>query len=141
VAIVAAGALADRLDRLVAPALATSVTDARNQLQRLVRPGFVASAGTRRLGDVQRYLTGLDRRLDKLASDTARDLQRVTEVRALENRYVALLDRLGRRVSPDVVELGWQLEELRVGVFAQAVGTNGTVSVKRVQRALTEFGA
>jgi ATP-dependent helicase HrpA len=59
----------------------------------------------------------------------------------LENRYVALLDRLGRRVSPDVVELGWQLEELRVGVFAQAVGTNGTVSVKRVQRALSEFGA
>ncbi len=141
VAIVAAGKVADRLDRLVAPALATSVADARGQMQRLVRPGFVASAGTRRLVDVQRYLTAIDRRLDKLASDTARDLQRVAEVRALENRYVTLLDRLGRQVSSDVVELGWQLEELRVGVFAQAVGTNGTVSVKRVQRALADLGA
>jgi ATP-dependent helicase HrpA len=140
-AIVAAGKVADRLDRLVAPALATSVADARSQMQRLVRPGFVASAGTHRLIDVQRYLTAIDRRLDKLASDTARDLQRVTEVRALENRYVTLLDRLGRQVSPEVVELGWQLEELRVGVFAQAVGTNGTVSVKRVQRALADLGA
>jgi ATP-dependent helicase HrpA len=141
VAIVAARGVAERLDRLVAASLATSVADARNQLQRLVRPGFVASAGTRRLGDVHRYLTAIDRRLDKLASDTARDLQRVTEVRALENRYVALLDRLGRQVPSDVVELGWQLEELRVGVFAQAVGTNGTVSVKRVQRSLADLGA
>ena len=141
VAIVSAGEVAARLDRLVAPALATSVADARSQLQRLVRPGFVAAAGVGRLRDVQRYLTAIDRRLDKLASDTSKDLQRVAEVRALENRYVALLDRLGRQVPAAVVELGWQLEELRVGVFAQAVGTNGTVSAKRVQRTLADLGA
>jgi ATP-dependent helicase HrpA len=141
VAIETASHVADRLDRLVAPALATSVADARSQLQRLVRPGFLAAAGVGRIRDVHRYVTAIDRRLDKLASDTARDLQRVTQVRALENRYVALLDRLGRQVSPDVVDLGWQLEELRVGVFAQSVGTNGTVSVQRVQRALADLGA
>jgi hypothetical protein len=40
-----------------------------------------------------------------------------------------------------VVELGWQLEELRLAVFAQPVGVRGQVSTTRVERALAAIGA
>jgi len=60
------------------------------------------------------------------------------EVVPLEQRYAAL-SRAGAAASTDLVEVGWLLEELRVSVFAQPLGTNVPVSATRVARALTTF--
>ncbi|MBI5088242.1 MAG: DUF3418 domain-containing protein [Actinobacteria bacterium] len=140
-AIAIAGDLERRLDRLVAPSVAAAADDGRAQLRRLVRPGFVTATGIGRLDDVVRYLRGLERRLDKLPDDPARDQHRMRQVTALERRYVAMLDRLGRgRLTPDVVELGWMLEELRVSEFAQVVGTKGAVSPRRIVTELERLG-
>jgi ATP-dependent helicase HrpA len=147
----AAGAAADalvvaarvqlRLDSLRAPSLERSVRDAQEQLDRLVRPGFVAATGTRRIADVVRYVRGIEHRLDRLADDVARDERRMGEVRPLERRYSSLLTRLPRGPVPaEVVELGWSLEELRVSVFAQQIGAKGAVSAKRISKELTALG-
>ena len=125
-----------RLAELTAEAARPVVDDAEAHLGRLLRPGFVASAGARRLPDVLRYVRGVEHRLERL--DVARDARRRAEVVPLEQRYAAL-SRAGAAASTDLVEVGWLLEELRVSVFAQPLGTNVPVSATRVARALTTF--
>ncbi|MDP2289726.1 MAG: ATP-dependent RNA helicase HrpA, partial [Actinomycetota bacterium] len=120
----AAAEVSQRLDRLTAPAVAASSADARAQLDRLVRPGFVTAAGEARLPDLLRYVKAIDMRLAKLPEDPHRDHARLRDVTALEQRYVAHLRRLDRDdITAEVVDLGWLLEELRVSVFAQQLGT------------------
>jgi ATP-dependent helicase HrpA len=55
-----------------------------------------------------------------------------------EDAYAALLESLrpARRAADDVAALGWMLEELRVSLFAQSLGTAYPVSVKRILRAI-----
>ena len=40
--------------------------------------------------------------------------------------------------SPELTDIGWQLQELRVSLFAQHLGVNGTVSEKRIRTALRD---
>jgi ATP-dependent helicase HrpA len=135
-------AVRDRLARLTADALAETVADATAQLDRLVRPGFIVRAGTRRLHDVLRYVRGIEHRLEHLGGDIARDHRRMAEVLPLEQRYATYLRSLGDRPAPPAaVELGWLLEELRISVFAQPLGVRAKVSPTRVARALTELSA
>ncbi|MCB0978052.1 MAG: ATP-dependent RNA helicase HrpA [Acidimicrobiales bacterium] len=149
-ALLVASRVAATLDRIAAAPLdgaagehiAASLTDARAHLDRLVRPGFVASAGTERLPDVTRYLTALERRLEKLPESPRRDQIDLVEVVAVERRYGQLLAALSAgQVTSKVVETGWLLEELRVGVFAQFVGVKGSVSAKKLRRRIDDLFA
>jgi ATP-dependent helicase HrpA len=127
-----------RLDAMTAPTLSSLVGDVRAQLRELVRPGFVADAGFARLHDLDRYLRAVLHRLDRAPADLARDAQAIDEVLLAEDAYASLLESLrpARRASDDVVAIGWMLEELRVSLFAQSLGTAYPVSVKRVLRAV-----
>ncbi len=60
------------------------------------------------------------------------------EVLLAERAYGDLLERLrpAQRASEPVVAIGWMLEELRVSLFANRLGTADPVSVKRIQRAI-----
>ena len=139
---VATAAVRARLERLVAPIVAAGAADARAQLERLVRPGFVATAGTGRLPDLVRYVKAIDHRLAKLPENPHRDASRLRDIAVLEARYTALLRRLHRdEITPDLVELGWLLEELRVATFAQQLGTAKSVSVTRLAKELAALGA
>ena len=66
-----------RLEALSAPAFEPARRDVRTQLARLVYPGFAARTGAARLGDVERYLQGAARRLDRLPDATAVDRDRM----------------------------------------------------------------
>jgi ATP-dependent helicase HrpA len=120
----AAHALGGRLDRLVAPSLAAAVDDVRTQRDRLLYPGFVATAGAARLPDLARYLEAVDHRLDRLREDPRRDDELRTRVQHLE-----------RDIRPGT-RLAWLLEELRVSLFAQHLGTAERVSEQRLAREL-----
>ncbi len=135
--VVAAGRVAGRLAKLRAPALATTVDDANAHLGRLVRAGFVASAGIDRLGDVERYVRAIDYRLEHLGGAVERDVARIEEVTALESRYARIIDALGSgAITPQLAAVRWQLEELRVATFAQPIGARGNVSAAKIARAL-----
>jgi len=125
------------LATLRAAALAESVADANAHLGRLVRPGFVLNAGIDRLDDVARYVAGIGYRLDHLAGAVERDRRRIDEVAGLEARYARLVDSLPPgAATPELAELAWTLEELRVATFAQPLGVKGQVSAARVRRSL-----
>ncbi|MFZ9629758.1 MAG: ATP-dependent RNA helicase HrpA [Ilumatobacteraceae bacterium] len=134
---VAAVSVRRRLERLVAPPVALAARDAQSHLDRLVRPGFPATAGTARLADVVRYVRGIDHRLSRLPENPQRDARGMNEVVPVESAYRALLSSCGREVPRDVVDLGWQLEELRVATFAQALGAARGTSRARLLAAIS----
>ncbi len=130
-----------RLDALASGAsaarLAASVADVRAQLGSLVRPGFVATTGQARLPDLLRYLRAMSHRLERAATNPREAvLQEVVE--RVEAAYADVLDSLpaARRGAAEVVEVGAMIEELRVSLFAQGLGTAYPVSEKRVLRAI-----
>ena len=59
-------------------------------------------------------------------------------VRKLEEQHDRLREALPGSAS--LLEVAWMLQELRVSLFAQALGTRGKVSEKRISQALTEAG-
>ncbi|MFJ6132559.1 ATP-dependent RNA helicase HrpA [Janibacter terrae] len=126
------------LARLTAPALASTVADVRAQLDGLVRPGFIADTGLERLPDLRRYLRGISLRLERAAENPRRDATHQESIDAVEAAYADLLDALPplRRRSRDVVDIGWMIEELRISLFAQSIGTARSVSAKRVRSAI-----
>jgi len=73
-------------------------------------------------------------RLDKLRADPARDVQRLADLRPIEQRYTRHLAE--RKGVPDarLDEFRWLLEELRVSLFAQELRTPQPVSVKRLDK-------
>ncbi len=126
------------LDRLTAPTVRELCSDVRAQLAELIRPGFVADTGLARLPDLDRYLRAALHRLDKAPEDLRRDAHRMAEILAVEARYAAFLTELrpAQRGARAVTDIAWMLEELRVSLFAQSLGTAYPVSAKRIDRAL-----
>src|SRR4029079_14330439 len=131
--IAVAGGIEDHLARLVSPSVAPNVADVRRHLRRLVRARFGVDHGEHRLPDILRYLNGIKRRLEKLTESPGKDLNKLAEVLTVERDYSSLLQSLRpEAITPEVVELGWTLEELRVSVFAPSLGTARSVSTKRI---------
>ncbi|WP_368496834.1 ATP-dependent RNA helicase HrpA [Herbiconiux sp. A18JL235] len=119
-------------------ALVPAVTDAREQLAALAFPGFVSHTGLARLGHLPRYLAGIVYRLEKLPDNPARDRAWMTEVQTATARYTDAGGRLP--VAPhspeNLVRARWLLEELRISLFAQPLGTAEPASLQRITKLL-----
>jgi ATP-dependent helicase HrpA len=120
------------------PALQPALADMQAQFAGLIYAGFIAATGARRLPDLVRYLRAIVRRLDKLAGEQARDADRMGVVRRVADAYEGRLRDLSpeARSEPDVAAVRWLIEELRVSLFAQVLGTPVPVSEKRVLAAI-----
>lgn len=121
-------------------ALISALNDLRAQLDGLVYPGFVAATGYAQLSQLPRYLSAMERRLDKLAGNVQRDGLNMATVQKLEDEYddaVAALTA-GRSVPVALRKVRWMLEELRVSLFAVELGTAYTVSEKRIRQAMAQ---
>jgi ATP-dependent helicase HrpA len=136
----AARAVERALEPLTAPPLQAARADVRQQLRRLVRPGFASASGAARLPDVTRYLRAAVVRLERLPDVVATDRDRMDAVHELERAYRERLESWprGRPLPASLRELPWMLEELRVSHFAQGLGIKGGASSKRIRRALAE---
>jgi ATP-dependent helicase HrpA len=121
-----------------AAAQADAVADIRTQLEGLVASHFVTATGAARLADLTRYLTAIGRRLDRLAQAPQADRERMDRVHAVEDAYTELLQALSptRAAAADVRDIAWQIEEFRVSLWAQQLGTPRPVSEQRIYRAI-----
>ena len=132
-----ARAVERRLDEHTAEAVQPALTDISVQVARLVHPGFLTATGLEQLAHLPRYLEAIDRRLDKLARDPHRDRALMARVALAEQA----LERLqARRAGPEVTQLRWLVEELRVSLFAQSLGTPRPVSEQRVMKEIARLG-
>ena len=110
--------------------------DARAQLQRLVYPGFLGATPWERLQHIPRYLKAIAVRLDKYAANPERDSMHAAGISALWKLYEERSEKLRRSGVADeaLAAFRWQIEELRVSLFAQELKTPHPVSVKRLRK-------
>jgi ATP-dependent helicase HrpA len=113
-----------------------SFADIDRQLAHLVYRGFVAHTPPERLVELPRYLKAIELRLRKLSREPRRDASNAETLSVLWRRYAerrAAHEQRGIR-DPELSVYRWMLEELRVSLFAQELGTAQPVSVKRLER-------
>jgi ATP-dependent helicase HrpA len=130
-----------RLEGLRSPVLAPAAADISRQLDGLIYPGFLTAAGTSRLPAVARYLKAVGRRLDKLSENAGRDAQQMAVVHRVQDAYRLALAGLTpeARSGEAATEIRWQIEELRVSLFAQTIGTPLPVSERRIMTAIEQL--
>ena len=73
-------------------------------------------------------------RLDSVVEDPFRDAARMQEIEPFWKQYLHYLEQ-GRDYDETVDEYRWLMEEFRVSLFAQQLGTRAKVSVQRLQKA------
>src|SRR5699024_7142206 len=121
-------------------ALAATAADLRAHHDQLVGHRFVSSTGWAHLRHIPRYLEGIGIRLDTLDAGGAlqRDGLNMQTVQALENDYTTLIDRAsaGLPVPRAISGILWQLQELRITLFAPQLGTGPRCSENRVRQGI-----
>ena len=137
----ASGILAERaaLEKKLPPALKAFPQvgdDIKQQLGRLLAPGWLARTPWERLQHLPRYLKAASLRLDKLRADPARDARLAVELASVEQPYRRELAARLRQgaVTAQLEQFGWLVEELRVSLFAQELRTPIPASVKRLAK-------
>ena len=120
--------------------MVSALGDVKQHLGTLVYPGFVTDLGRQRLSDWNRYIKGLARRLEKLPIDPNKDRMNQHTVEKAEAAYKKACNKFpADKVPAELGEIRWMIEELRVSLFAQQLGTAYPVSAKRVLNALENF--
>jgi len=131
-------AVAELKPRLDAPLLGWAkgnLDDMRAQLAALLPPGFLRETPADALAQLPRYLKAMRVRAERALNDPVRDQARMLEIQPFVD---ALAQARARGIDgrPDWQALRWDLEELRVSLFAQELGAKPGASVKRLVRQL-----
>jgi len=115
--------------------------DIKQQNELLVFKGFVSDSGIEKLDDIIRYLKGILRRLEKLPIDPNQDRLKLIEVDKAVDKYNSVLStqRKDKPIEQDILATKWMIEELRISLFAQNLGTAQPISLKRIINHLKSF--
>ena len=114
-----------------------AIDDIRGQLKFLLPPNAITMHGMQHLRHLPRYIQAARIRLEDMNLDPDRDADRqadVDEAKAYLNNRLRSLPA-GREKTREVKDIYWMIEELRVSLFAQRLGTAHAVSVRRIQKA------
>jgi ATP-dependent helicase HrpA len=118
-------------------AIQPSMNDMRQQIARLIFPGFIAATPFDWLQHVPRYVKGVEMRLTKLFNaGLMRDQQQMASVLPFVERYQQqrARNRAEGIVDPALEKFAWMIEELRISVFAQELKTAVPISPQRLEK-------
>ena len=115
-----------------------AAADIRSQLAWLAPAGFLLTTPRERLQEFPRYLKAIEQRLEKLGRDPRRDAQLAAEVAPIEARYRERVRAERGMIAPGGDEFRWMIEEFRVSLFAQQLGTRSRISARRLADAWVE---
>ena len=117
----------------------------REQLRDLLAVGFLTTTPWSALQELPRYLRAIELRLDKLkAGGLPKDKQLRAPIEKALVRYRQLQSQLSTpnaEVVQKLEQVRWMIEEFRVSIFAQSLGTKQTVSEKRINEFLDSLGS
>ncbi|MCH9727153.1 MAG: ATP-dependent RNA helicase HrpA [Planctomycetes bacterium] len=121
------------LDKTKVPAWNEPLHDMRAQLNAMINGRFLVSTPYPWLQQFPRYLQGMEVRLGKLGgTGLKRDINNIRSI----SRYFELYSQRARQhhereiIDPQLIKFRWMLEEYRVSLFAQKLGTALKVSPK-----------
>ncbi len=110
-----------------------AAADIRRQLDALIYPGFLIATPSSWLPQIPRYLKGIEKRLARLSHAPDKDRRIRVEIEPLARR---LAERSSDALAenPALTHYRWLLEELRISLFAQELGTQEKVSTQRLEK-------
>ena len=112
--------------------------DVQRQFKWLIYPGFLSCTPWQWLKHYPRYMQGITYRLDKLLSGSgARDSDSLQTITELNYRWLQNIPEKDQNPAHQATsEFRWMMEELRVSLFAQPLGTSVKVSPQRCEKLL-----
>ena len=110
----------------------------KDHMAQLLTANLVSATGLDRLARLPIYLKAIAMRITKLAENPAKDVAPAAELAAALRVYAAAGGQLPlpRDASSQQQAGRWLLEEFRVSLFAQSLGTASPVSLQRIEKAL-----
>ncbi|KAF1720437.1 ATP-dependent RNA helicase HrpA [Pseudoxanthomonas wuyuanensis] len=115
-----------------------NLDDLRAQLDALIHPGFLRQTPADALAQLPRYLKAMALRAERAKRDPVRDQARMLELAPFVEA-LAEATASGVAAAPEWQALRWDLEELRVSVFAQELGARAGVSPKKLAQRLASL--
>jgi ATP-dependent helicase HrpA len=112
----------------------------KDHMAQLLTANLVSTSGLDRLARLPIYLKAIAVRITKLAENPAKDVAPAAELAAALRVYAAAGGQLPlpRDASSQQQAGRWLLEEFRVSLFAQSLGTSSPVSLQRIEKALSK---
>jgi len=108
-----------------------NLDDMERQLTGLVHAGFLRQTPADALAQFPRYLKAMILRSERAKRDPPRDQARMLELKPFVDA-LAEAQVQGRAARPEWSALRWDIEELRVSLFAQELGFRAGVSPKKL---------
>ncbi|MEJ2045224.1 MAG: ATP-dependent RNA helicase HrpA [Reinekea sp.] len=110
--------------------------DIAAQLDHLVYPGFLTQTPEHWCKQLGRYLAAADKRLNRMSGIPASENMLVDQLTDYWRRYEQKQKMLDdtQQYSEGLIEYRWMIEELRVSLFAQTLGTLFPISAKRLEK-------
>lgn len=123
-----------RLNELDQDNIAYIEADIRGQLDGLLHEDLLRNTDFAWLKEIPRYLAGIKLRLDKAPHFGPRDQAASEELAQLWQRFRRKQEQFAQQKTEQLQTLRWMLEEYRVSLFAQQLGTSKPVSGKRLEK-------
>jgi len=101
--------------------------DIEQQLSELIFENFLSATGLEWFREMPRYLEAIELRLGKVPLVGDKDKAQTELVQRYWQQYLTLKKQAKNRHSDEVQQLRWMIEELRVSLFAQTLGTRVSV--------------
>jgi ATP-dependent helicase HrpA len=114
-------------------AFAFASSDIKHQIDQLMPTGFIGFIPLEWLRHYPRYFKAMIARLDKLQGNLQKDKLSQLNIMNWQEQYEALINQLPADLNcfPEVLPLNWMMQEYRVSMFAQELGTQIPISEKR----------
>ena len=130
------------LQQRTSAALAFVYDDIQQQMAALLAEHFLRDVDYGWLCEYPRYFAAIEQRLAKGASNRQQQLDRVNELQQYWHAYQQAWTQMQQqyRYQADLVQYRWLLEEYRVSLFAQALGTKEPISAKRLHKYWQQVG-
>ncbi|WP_432474315.1 ATP-dependent RNA helicase HrpA [Amphritea sp. HPY] len=114
----------------------TVLNDIKQQLSQLFPKHFLLLHNWQSLNEYPRYLKGIELRLEKYRRELPRQRMLSEQLQQFWAQYQKRreAEQLQHEFSAGLEEYRWMLEEYRVSLFAQQLGTKTTVSEKRLKQ-------
>ncbi|MBV1789532.1 ATP-dependent RNA helicase HrpA [Marinobacterium sp. D7] len=119
----------------------TVLNDVKQQLSALMHPSYLSETPDLWLEQYPRYLEGIEIRLERFQRELRQQILLTEQLQVLQQQYEKRREEAKAQdaLTDELREYRWWLEEYRVSLFAQQLGTRFSVSEKRLRKRLAEL--
>jgi ATP-dependent helicase HrpA len=116
------------------------LNDIRAQLDRLIDKTYLTETPPQWLAHLPRYLKAIEVRLEKYQRALRQQVLWSDELVKWQQQYEAAVAKARDtgEVGSELIDFKWWIEEYRVSLFAQELGTEFKISEKRLKQRFTE---